>query len=384
MGKLKKKIPILKLDYSKEDINFILKGIEKVLKSGFLTMSDRVLEFEKAFSEFCNVKYAIGTSSGTSSLEIIMRVIDVSQGTVVMPSNTYMATPLSAIKAGAKVIFTDCNPNTLQMDPNDLKKKIRQDTKAVILVHIGGIISPEIDQIKEICDSKNIPLIEDAAHAHGSELLGKKAGSFGIAGSFSFYPTKVLNTAEGGMITTNNYEVYQRAKIFREHGKQNHAENVHVEIGDNWRYSEIHAVLGLQQMKKVNNILSQRRKIASLYDKKLTNLDYLTRLKLPSYVNPSYYKYITFLPKIFDRSKVKSLLKQNYGIELPGEVYSHPCHSQPVFHKYKNYVVNPKDDKFPSTENVCKTQLCLPVYPGLKSEEIKYIVDSIITVLDNY
>ena len=98
--------------------------------------------------------------------------------------------------------------------------------------------------------SKNIPLIEDAAHAW-IRTLGQKAGSFGFAGSFSFYPTKVLNTAEGGMITTNNYEVYQKAKIFREHGKQNHAENVHVEIGDNWRYSEIHAVLGLQQMKKL-------------------------------------------------------------------------------------------------------------------------------------
>ena len=110
MATFKKKIPILKLNYSKKDINFILEGIEQVLKSGYLTMSDRVLEFEKAFSEFCNVKYAIGTSSGTSSLEIIMRIIGVDQGTVVMPSNTYMATPLAAIKAGAKVIFTDCNP----------------------------------------------------------------------------------------------------------------------------------------------------------------------------------------------------------------------------------------------------------------------------------
>ncbi len=165
-----KKVPILKLDFSDEDINFILNGIEQVLRSGFLTMSERVIEFERAFAKFCGVKYAVGTNSGTSSLEIIMRVIDVGQGTVVMPSNTYMATPLSAIKAGAKVIFTDCDPHTLQMDPNDLKKKIRQDTKAVILVHIGGFISPHINQIKEICDSKNIPLIEDAAHAHGSEI----------------------------------------------------------------------------------------------------------------------------------------------------------------------------------------------------------------------
>ena len=117
------KIPILKLDYSEEDINFVLKGIEQVLRSGFLTMSDRVSEFEQAFAEFCGVKYAVGTNSGTSSLEIALRIINVEGGTVVMPSNTYMATPLAAIKAGAKVIFTDCDANTLQMDPLDLVKK---------------------------------------------------------------------------------------------------------------------------------------------------------------------------------------------------------------------------------------------------------------------
>ena len=379
-----RKVPILKLDYSDEDIKFILNGIEQVLKSGFLTMNDRVEEFEHAFAKFCGVKYAVGTNSGTSSLEIIMRAIDVSQGTVVMPSNTYMATPLSAIKAGAKVIFTDCNSHTLQMDLVDLEKKIRADTKAVILVHIGGIISPQLDQIKELCDSKNIPLIEDAAHAHGSEIFKQKAGSLGIAGSFSFYPTKILSTAEGGMITTNNHAIFQKAKILREHGKQNHSLNVHTEIGDNWRYSEIHAVLGLQQMKKVKQILRRRREIASIYDEKLEKFDLLKKIYLPSNINSSYYKYITFLPEVFDRSKVKSLLKDKHGIELPGEVYSHPCHSQPVFDVHPSLIENDKDDIFPITENVCKTQLCLPIYPSLKSEELNYIVDSIKNVLKTY
>ena len=379
-----KKVPILKLDYSDEDINFILNGVEQVLRSGFLTMSDRVVEFEHAFAKFCDVKYAVGTNSGTSSLEIIMRALDVNQGTVVMPSNTFMATPLSAIKAGAKVIFTECDPHTLQMDPIDLEKKIRPDTKAVILVHIGGIISPQLAQIKELCDSKNIPLIEDAAHAHGSEISKQKAGSIGIAGSFSFYPTKVLSTAEGGMITTNNRAIFQKAKILREHGKQNHNLNVHTEIGDNWRYSEIHAVLGLQQMKKVKQILDKRREIALIYDQKLENFDLLKKMHIPSNINSSYYKYITFLPEVFDRARVKSLLKDNYGIELPGEVYSHPCHSQPVFHNHPDLIQNDKDDIFPNTENVCNTQLCLPIYPGLKSEEINYVVDSIKNVLKNY
>ena len=377
------KIPILKLDHTEEDINYILEGIEKVLRSGFLTMNDRVKEFEHIFAKFCGVKYAVGTNSGTSSLEIIMRSIGVAGGTVVMPSNTYMATPLSAIKAGARVVFTDCDPNTLQMDLSDLKKKIRGDTKAVILVHVGGVISPDINEILELCESKKIPLIEDAAHAHGSEILDRKAGSLGFAGSFSFYPTKILTSAEGGMITTNSLELYQRAKVFREHGKENHNFNVHTEIGDNWRYSEIHAVLGLQQMKKVKEILRSRRRIARIYDQKLEGFNLLNKMKIPSFMKSAYYKYITFLPFGISREEVKNILNKSYGIKLPGEVYSHACHSQPVFKKHPECVANEADDVFPVTEKINDTQLCLPLYPGLKTFEQEYIVDSLKKTLTN-
>jgi len=344
-------------------------------------MSSRVNTFEKEFAAFCGVKYAVGTSSGTSSIEIILRSIGVEDKTVVMPSNTYMATPIAAIKAGARVIFTECERSNLQMCPDDLKRKIRDDTRAVILVHIGGIISPHFEVIKRICEDHNVPLIEDAAHAHGATFKGCKAGSLGVAGSFSFYPTKVLTTAEGGMMTTNDDYIYKKAMILREHGKEDARFNIHTEIGDNWRFSELHAVLGLQQMTRFEHILNERIRLASLYDDLLREFDRVERLTIPPNVVSSYYKYILFLPDHIDRQNLKKILLEEYDVALTGEVYSDPCHSQPVFNKYPDKVANRREDRFPVTNYVCKHHICLPLYPGLKDEEVEYVVHCIKKVL---
>ena len=374
-------IPVLRLVYSDEEIDEIKMEIAKVLKSGFLTMADRVHEFENLFGQFCRTEFCLGTNSGTSSLEIALRAIDVSGGSVVMPSNTYMATPMAAIKAGAKVVFTECQRENLQMDPEDLSRKISNDTKAVIVVHIGGIISPYIDTIIQICAERGIPLIEDAAHAHGAEFKDRIAGQFGIAASFSFYPTKVLTTAEGGMMVTDDQSIYEKGIILREHGKADHSFNVHTEIGDNWRFSELHAVLGIQQMKKVKQILAERRRLACLYDDLLSNVDGLEPVRVPNTVKSSYYKYIAFLPENTDRSSIKEKLQENFGVHLAGEVYADPCHSQPVFKKYPEKLANKKDDSFPVTDYVCKHHICLPLYPGLKDEEVEYVVGCLKRVL---
>jgi len=370
-------IPLLRIPYSESEIEEIKREIEKVLRSGFLTMAERVREFEELFADFCRTRFALGTNSGTSALEIALRAINVEGGTVVVPSNTYMATPLAAIKAGARVVFTECQRENLQMDPKDLVNKLRDDTRAVVLVHIGGIISPHVKEIRNICDERNVALVEDAAHAHGAVFEGKTAGQFGIAGAFSFYPTKVLTTAEGGMLVTDDDAIYKKGVILREHGKADHSFNVHTEIGDNWRFSEIHAVLGIQQMRKADFILRERRRIAGLYDELCTKIQWIIPLRIPDGCNPAYYKYICFLPKDLDRGALKEKLLKKFGIQLPGEVYSDPCHSQPVFRKYPNLAASRKEEKFPVTEDVCKRHFCLPLYPGLSVEEVEYVVDSL-------
>lgn len=370
-------VPILRLPYTPEEIESIKNGITDVLQSGYLTMGEKVAEFERAFAEFVGVKYAIATNSGTSSLEIVLRAIGIEGCSVLVPSNTMMASPASVIHAGGKVIFVDCQRENLQLDPQDLRRKIRADTKGVMLVHIGGIITPALDEIKGICHEAGLFLLEDAAHAHGATIDGRMAGTLGIAGSFSFYPTKVMTTAEGGMITTDDENIYRKALSLRDHGRTDYNPNIHTELGYNWRFSELHAVLGLQQIEKADAILATRRIIAQMYDEKLEGVKRIRKVKIPANIKPSYYKYIVFLDDDINRDAVKIELKDNYGVSLTGEVYSHPCHSQPVFKKYPGVVANDPSDTFPQTEYVAERHICLPLYLGLTEEEIDYVVESL-------
>lgn len=374
-----KKIPLLRLSYTNEDIQFIQEGVKEILLSGYLTMGDKVRQFESEFSNWIGCRYALGTNSGTSSLEIILRAIGVENKTVVCPSNTYMATPIAAIHAGARVVFVDSQVENLQVDPQSLRNAINQLTEvaAVFIVHIGGIISPHFWEIKKICDEYGVPLIEDAAHAHGATIDGRFAGTLGLAGSFSFYPTKVLVTAEGGIVTTDDEVIYQKGVILREHGKADHRFNVHTEFGYNWRFSEIHALLGLHQMRIADRTLEERRKIAGWYDEMLKGVDGITPVPIPQNVRSSYYKYICYLDEKIDRKKMKESMLQEYGVSLTGEVYSDPCHNQPVFEKYPDKLIRLKYETFYGTQQICKRHVCLPLYPGLSLGEVEYVVNSL-------
>src|SRR5215471_7523163 len=201
-GEQVKRIAGFNLCYPEDEVETIIAGLRQILLTGFISMGRNVGEFERLWAEYCGVKYAVGTANGTCALEIILRAIDVKGKTVVVPSHTFIATAVAAIHAGAKVIFVDCQRENFQLDPKDLRRNIREDTNAVVLVHMSGIISPHVDEIKSICDQTGVALVEDAAHAHGATIDGRKAGSLGLAGSFSFFSTKVLTTGEGGMIVT--------------------------------------------------------------------------------------------------------------------------------------------------------------------------------------
>lgn len=374
-------IPILRIPFSDEDVEYIKNGIEDVLKSGQLAIGKNVFEFEQKFADFVGTEYAVGVNSGTSSLEIFLRSIGVAGSSVVVPTNTFMATATAAVHAGGKLIFTDVMRDNLCMDPDDLQNKIQKDTKAVILVHIGGIITPHLKAIQDICEDNNVHLLEDAAHAHGSSIDGKMAGSLGDGGSFSFYPTKVMTCGEGGMLTTNDESIYRKALTLRDHGKPDHRFNQHTEFGYNWRLSEIHAVVGIQQMNSADWILGERRRIAKAYDEKLKSIDGLKPVKIPSNIKSSYYKYIAYLADGIERDGIKTRLKDEFDISLTGEVYADPCHSQPVFATYPDTMVNKPDEKFPEAEYVCQRHICLPLYPGLTDDEIDYVVGSLGEVL---
>lgn len=367
------------LRYPKDDAQMITAGFEQILQTGYISMGSNVAEFERQWAEYCGVKYALGTANGTCSLEMILRAINVKGATVIVPSHTFIATPVAAIHAGARVIFVDCLRENFQMDPKDLRRKIRADTKAVVLVHMSGIISPHLEEIQSICDQHGVALVEDAAHAHGATFDGRKAGSLGLAGAFSFFSTKVLTTGEGGMVTTNDENIYQRASAFRDHGRFGTELNVHDDIGYNWRPGELNAILGLAQMRRADEILKRRRHIARSYDEKISarRIPGIKLLKIPNRVQSSYYKYVVYLEPPLERTRLKQELKGDHGVSLGGDLYNRPCHSQPLFARHPETIVSQPAEMFPETDYVVSNHICLPLYFDLTDDQVEYVVDSL-------
>jgi perosamine synthetase len=265
----------------------------------------------------------------------------------------------------------------LSIDPEALKDKITENTIGIIPVHIGGIISPYWNEIESTCKNHGLFIIEYAAHAHGAKFNNKMAGSLGDAGAFSFYPIKILNTAEGGMITTDDDGIYKKSLMLREHGKQDHSVKVHTELGYNWRFSELHALLGIQQMHKAESILNERRRQAVLYDKLLSDATGLSLVSIDKNIKSSYYKYIVFLDPSIDSAKVKMIMKDKYGVIMTGEVYSDLCHSQPVFSSYPESLDVVGVQSFTGAKFVSERQICPPIYPGLSDDEIEYVANSL-------
>jgi len=374
---MKMKIPAAKIYFPEEDREKLLEQIDEILESGQLTLGKYTKEFEEQFAEYVGTKYAIAVNSGTSALEIPLRALDVKSHSVIVPTNTFFATPASVIHAGGEVIFAEVTEN-LCIDPDSIKQKIRDDTKGVIVVHIGGIVAPQIKEIKEICEDHGLFLIEDAAHAHGSTLDGKMAGSFGDAAAFSFYPTKVMTSGEGGIITTDDKKIYERALVFRDQGKAGFYGNVHIEMGYNWRMSEVHAAIGLSQFARLEGFISDRRRNAKIYDGKLKKIEGVTLIKIPSNVESNYYKYVVMLDEGIDRAAIKKELKEKHDVSLSGEVYELPCHLQPIFKDSYGF----KEGDYPVAEDVCRREICLPVFATMTEEQAKYVVDSLKEVLE--
>lgn len=365
-------VPAAKIYFPEEDKKEILTKVEEVLATGQLTLGKYDREFEEEFAQYVGTKYALTVNSGTSALEIILRALEVEGYSVIVPTNTFFATPASVLHAGGKIIFADVTEN-LCLDPTSLEMNITEDTKGLIIVHIGGLVPPQIKKIQHICDDRGIFLIEDAAHAHGSITKGKMAGSFGQAAAFSFYPTKVITSGEGGMITTNDERIYSRALVFRDQGKASFYGNVHTELGYNWRMSEVHAIIGLSQFHRLGEFIENRRKVAAIYDKGLVGWEKVIPLKIPPQVESNYYKYVALLDKDLDRTTIKKELRHKYKVSLSGEVYALPCHLQPIFKNSGRY----REGDYPVAEDLCKRMICLPISAVMTEAEAEYVIDSL-------
>lgn len=362
-------IKSLKIQFCDEEKKLMLERIDECLTSGNISSGKFVKALEEEFVKITGCKHAIAVNSGTSSIEIVMRILGVQGKEVLVPTNTFLATASAVRFAGGMVKLVDIDKKTCSVSLEELKKRRTDKTTGVIVVHIGGIITPQMQAIKEWCNAEGLWLFEDAAHAHGSQLAGISAGKFGIAGSFSLFATKIITSGEGGIIVTDDDNIAENARLFRNHGKPMEWVTYSVIEGSNYRMSDITGAIGLTQTETLDDIIAKREKIANIYTTFLS--EYFPELELVLPVDrSSWYKYIVLLPEGVSRDIVKDKMKEK-GIGLQGEVYAIPLHQQPVA---KLLGV---DCEFQVADDVCKRQICLPIYPSLSAEEAHIVVEEL-------
>ena len=369
------KIPPARIYFPDNDRKAILAAIDVALQTGQLTMGRHGKAFEEDFARFVGTRHAVAVASGTSAIEIPLRIAGVAGREVLVPTNTFFATVFGVLHAGGRVRFMDADPSTFGVSADSVRAQLTDQTAAVIVVHIGGIVTPEMGEIKQLCRDHDAFLLEDAAHAHGSTVGGRQAGTFGDAASFSFYPTKVTTSAEGGMIVTDDDRIASEARLYRDQGKISFTENRHDKMGYNWRLSEPHAIIGRAHFNRLPEFIAERQRLAAHYDRLLTDARGITPVKPPSACHSNYYKYIAMVDSGVDRRRLKLYLREQCGVSLSGEVYEYPCHLQPIFDgAYRG-------GSYPVAEDLCRHHVCLPLFQGMTEDEVAHVAGSLAEAL---
>lgn len=366
------------LDLSEAEIEQVAAATAEVLRSCMLILGPRTAAFEEAFAAYVGTRHAVATSSGTSALEIMLRVREVAGRTVLVPTNTNFATAAAVLHAGGKVRFLDMDersfaPSLAQVE-DALDRFADEDVAGILWVHLGGVVSAEFPAVVELCRSRGLFLLEDAAHAHGSSLGGVRSGALADAAAFSFFPTKVMTTFEGGMLTTDDPHEAELARSFRNQGKRGAAfGGLHHDLGGSWRIGEVGAALGLIQLAKLDAMLARRQAAYGIITARLdaAGIPYVSTAHMDQ---ASQYKLIVLVPEGRDTAAARDALKAD-GIICGGGVYELPCHRQPVFAQ-----VDP-GRSFPVAETWCPRHLCPPLTSGMSAAEATRVGEALVARL---
>lgn len=361
-------IPASRIVFTEDDVRAVQERVGEVLRTGQLAQGKYVAELERSWAAYAGAKHAVAVNSGSSAVEIPMRIFARSGDEVLVPVNTFAATAIAVRFAGADVRFVDTDPATFGVSLAALRARRTPRTRGVVVVHIGGIVTPEMPEIRSWCDAEGLWLVEDCAHAHGSATGERHAGTFGAAGAFSFFATKVMTSGEGGMIVTDDDGVAEQARLLRNHGKPQPWVSVHTHPGGNWRMSEVHAVIALQQLARLDAMIESRAAVAALYARALEGMPELTPV-LPA-GRSGWYKFIVLLPPGVDRARVRADMAAR-GVSLSGGVYDVPLHRQPLFEEEE------AEQSYPIADDVCARHVCLPMFPGMTSEEGRRVIDAL-------
>jgi dTDP-4-amino-4,6-dideoxygalactose transaminase len=339
------------------------KAVMEVLDSGMIAQGPRVKAFEEAFASMCGVKYAIATASGTTALHVALLAAGIGEGDEVITSPfTFIASANSVLYTGARPVFIDIDPVTFNLNPELIEAAITPHTKAILPIHLFGL-SCDMDPIMDIANKHRFTIIEDACQSHGALYKGKRVGSFGI-GAFSFYPTKNMTSAEGGMITTDDDVIDERCRVIRQHGMRRRY--YHDELGYNFRMTDIHAAIGLEQLKKLQSKNEQRRANASYLNA------HLKGVITPSIPNGCVHVFHQYTVRVQGgkRDALRSYLQENgVGSEV---YYPVPVHKQSFYVSDLGY-----QGSYPEAERTANEVLSLPVHPGLSQVDLETIVSRV-------
>ncbi len=368
------RVPLSDLDFGVEEKT----AVQQVLDSGWLTMGEITQKFEQEFASFIGVRHALAVTNGTASLHIACRALGLGPGDeVIVPSLTFVATANAILYVGAKPVFADItSENNLNISPESIEEKITDRTRAIMVMHYGGYPC-DMPAICNIAQRHNLVIIEDAAHAPGAAIDGRKMGAWGAVGSFSFFPNKNMTTAEGGMLTTDDDNLVEQMRVMRSHGMttltwdrhQGHAWSYDVvELGYNYRTDEIRSAIGREQLKKLPQNNTRREALTHLYRQRLK--EQAPEIILPFEDFPwqsSYHILPVLLPAGADRRKFAEAMKEQ-GIQT--SLHYPPIH---LFQYYRSHGLAPQQP-LPLTEEVASREVTLPLYGTLDAEAVEIVV----------
>ena len=353
-------IPIAKPLVGKDEKEAVL----KVLDSGMLTQGKWVEEFEKRFANYVGTKYAVATVNGTIALYLALKACGIGRGDEVITTPfSFIATATSILFSGATPVFVDVDPATFNIEPEKIEDAITEKTKAIMPVHLYGQ-AVEMDKIKDLSEEYHLKIIEDACQAHGATYNGKKVGSFGEAGCFSFYPTKNMTTGEGGMVTTNDQELVERLHLLRNHGQQGLYE--HVTLGSNYRMTNLAAAIGIEQLKKLDIFNKKRIENAKYLSEHLSHY-----IKVPTILENCLHVFHQYTVQAENEAERERLMLALKKAGVGTRIY-YPK----AIHQYEP-MKDLKRKELPIAESLAKKVFSLPVHPAVNQEDLELIVEVI-------
>jgi len=361
---LRRTIPIAKPILGREE----LEAVREVFESGMLVQGEKVKLFEEKFAEYVDVEHAVAVANGTMALDTALKTLGLGPGDEVVTSAfSFIASSNCVLYQGAKPVFADIDRRSFNVDPLDVAERVTAKTKAIIPVHLFGQ-SADMDGLNEIAKDNGIALVEDAAQSHGAEYKGRKTGNLGDVGCFSLYATKNMTTCEGGMITTNDSKLAERARLLRDHGQTEKYH--HTILGYNYRITEAAAAVGLVQLRKLDRLNKRRNENASLLTKGIEKIHGLTPPHVNDDVRHVFYQYVIRVEEDYPmkRNKLAEHLRgRGIGVAVH---YPTPIYKQPLYKElgYEKTIC-------PVVEEACQRVLSLPVHPLVTREDIRYMLD---------